>query len=119
LTFPADFTADPGLLEQFKSIPGLTQESAQPFVELYQRGFTEASERYWNETAAQWETETKADPEIGGSHLDGIIATVQPLLQDESLTDPGFRALLDTYGLGSNPAVIRTLYRWAMAIEGR
>jgi hypothetical protein len=115
LTFPEGFQRDEALMAEFGKVPGLTQESAQNLADLHQRAMSQASERYWNDRAAQWERESRAEIE----NLDAVVSTIQPLLHDETLTDPAFVELLDHYGLGNHPAVIRTLSRWARAIENR
>jgi len=70
----------------------------------------------WKTTLTGWETEVKADREVGGSNLDTVKTTISKVLDNPALTDPKFREALDVTGGGSNPAVIRTLYRWAKAL---
>ena len=98
---------------------GLKQPTAQKLVELSQNLQKAAAEKQWNdwkETNTKWVDEVKADKEIGGTNLDSVKQTVAKLLDNPEMSDPKFREVLDFTGAGNNPAVIRTLYRWAKAL---
>lgn len=122
LTLPEGFEAGEQL-DEFKSIakdiPGLTGPQAQKLVELAGTALKTNLDRVygeWNDTQTKWVGEVKADPELGGDKLDGVKQTISKLLDNSELSDPKFREALDFTGAGNNPAVIRTLYRWAQRL---
>jgi len=101
---------------------GLTQTQAQELVDFYIK-HTQASHNApieaWKATQDQWRSEINSDPEIGGSKLNGVKASLGKLydsLGDTTLTD-AFREAMDFTGAGNNPAVIRLLYRVAQRLN--
>jgi hypothetical protein len=123
LTLPEGFEAG----EQFdefkniaKEIPGLTGPQAQKMVELAATAMkTNMDKLYggWDKQQTDWVTEIKGDPEIGGAKLDEVKQTVSKVLDNAELSDPKFREALNLTGAGNNPAVVRTLYRWAQRLS--
>lgn len=110
--------------EQFtnlaKEIPGLTGESAQKLFDLHTavvKQAAEASTAAWEKQNADWQAEIKADPEIGGTKLEGVLQTVSRVMDNADLTDPKFKEALNFTGAGNNPAIVRTLARWAKALS--
>lgn len=67
----------------------------------------------WKTTKASWEGEIKADKDIGGAKLEQSIASIrkgaETLLGTEAAKS--FRQALDSTGAGSNPAVVRALFK--------
>lgn len=67
----------------------------------------------WAATKAEWEAEIAADPEIGGAKqaesLSQISKGVDTLLGAKA--GKAFRAALDATGAGSNPAIVRGLFK--------
>jgi hypothetical protein len=117
LTLPEGATLDPALMGDFQKISGVTQANAQSFVDLHQRALTETSTRYWDGQEAEWRKSTNGDPEIGGEKLASeVVPAVKELLANRDLIDPEVVNLLNTYRLGSHPAIIRSLYRIARAL---
>jgi len=108
--------ADPGLIADFGKIAGkanISHETAGELMNLH----TQASERYWTERQTAWEKQVHADKEIGGERLTTeVVPAVKELLANRDLIDPEVVSLLNTYRLGSHPAIIRSLYRIAMAL---
>lgn len=95
---------------------GLSQDTAQKLMGLYGEALKFANKAITDPWIAQnekWVAEAKADPEFGGDKFDGMRTTIAKALDDPALSDPKFREALDMTGAGNNPAVIRTLYRWA------
>lgn len=99
---------------------GLSQPNAQKLIDLHaavNKAAVENLSAGWQKQNDEWVAEVKADPEIGGAKLDEVRQTISKLLDNPELTDPKFRAALDFTGAGNNPAVIRTLSRWAKALS--
>jgi hypothetical protein len=122
ITFPDGFTRDNESFGKFSEIAkaaNLPLPVAQQLTDLYaqvSKAESEKNSSTWRTTLTGWETEVKADREIGGSNLDSVKTTVAKVLDNPALTDPKFREALEFSGLGSNPATIRTLFRWAKAL---
>lgn len=53
-----------------------------------------------------WEAEARGAEDIGGAKFDASVAKAQTAIA--AFATPGLKALLETYGLGSHPEVIRT-----------
>lgn len=88
---------------------GLNNDQAQAALDFKIRLENEAfaSQR---QQVAQWEHSVRADPELGGKHLDTTIATATRAMQHY---DPqgNIAKLLSASGHGSNPEVVRFLYK--------
>ena len=99
---------------------GITQPQAQKLIDLYKASSESASTKIydaWREQNEKWQNEVKGDQELGGTKLEGVRQTISKLLDNPELSDPKFREALDYTGAGNNPAVIRTLYRWAQKLS--
>lgn len=97
----------------------LSAPTAQALFDLYTndvKGQLDKVYSYWPEQNRKWIAEVQSDPELGGDRLAEVKQTVARVLDNAELSDPGFRAALDISGMGSNPAVVRTLYRWAQRL---
>jgi hypothetical protein len=120
LVLPEGAAVDEGLMGKFKEVAtGLPHAKAQALLDLYLS--TQGSEvarnaDFWKTTRDGWEAEVRADPLVGGDKLETVVQTVAKVLDNPQLTDPGFRQALNFTGLGSHPAAVRTLYRWAQAL---
>lgn len=96
------------------------QKQAQALVDLYAKSLNAALKGQldsWHKQQGDWQREIQADPELGGSNLDVVKQTVSRVLDNSELSDPKFREALSFTGAGNNPAVVRTLYRWAKALS--
>lgn len=135
LTMPEGFEVAPERIESFsKIVEGLPHDKAQALVNLYadfQKQENQKSFDFWKETREKWETEARGweDPEVKNakftagdrtiSGLDAMVHTIKKVIDNPQLTDPKFKEALEFTGMGSNPATIRTLYRWASKlVEG-
>ena len=121
-TVPDGFTLDEGVAknagELFKSLvdgKGINQSDAQKLVDFYVKETKEAFESPFNayvEKRQEWRDEINSDPNIGGSKLDGVKASIGRLI--DSFGDvkiaQAFREAMDYTGAGDNPAVVRGLY---------
>lgn len=101
---------------------GINHPQAEKLMGLYTdavKQMTESTTRAWEEQNTAWQNEVKADKELGGTNLPVVKQTISKMLDNPDMTDPKFREALDFTGAGNNPAVIRTLYRWAQKlVEG-
>lgn len=98
---------------------GINQPQAEKLVGLYAaatKASVEATTRAWEEQNSTWQNEVKADKELGGTNLTSVLQTISKMLDNPDMSDPKFREALDFMGGGNNPAIIRTLYRWAKAL---
>lgn len=94
----------------------LSLPAAQALFDLYHNEISErvkSDMSFWSTQQSKWLEEVQKDSELGGDKLPNVKQTVARVLDNTELSDPGFRAALDFSGMGSNPAVVRTLYRWA------
>jgi hypothetical protein len=126
---PEGFEPAPERLETFsKIIEGVPHKTAQALVDLYAQTVKAEGEKslnFWKETREKWEGEARAwtDDEVKNakfstsertiSGLPAMVLTIKKVLDNPQLTDPKFKEALEFTGMGSNPAAIRTLYRWA------
>lgn len=121
LTLPEGFEKTEAF-ERFTTLAGehkLSKDTAQALFDLYHedvKGQLDKVYSYWPEQNKKWIAEVQSDPELGGDKLPEVKQTVARVLDNADLSDPGFRAALDISGMGSNPAVVRTLYRWAQRL---
>lgn len=105
--------------ETFAKENKLTQPQVQQLIDTHTsaiKATTEALYADWHKQNDTWRDEVKADKEIGGANLEKVLQTVSKVLDNSELTDPKFREALEYTGAGNNPAVARTLYRWAKAL---
>lgn len=100
--------------EVFKEL-NLTQEQAQKLVGLYAEKVQEQSEAVatrWQETRESWVTSAKEDEEIGGDNWDDTLAVAGAVMSDEAgFATPELRELMNQYGIGDNPEVIKFVTR--------
>jgi hypothetical protein len=122
LTLPEGFEKN-DLFNDFSTLATeskLPHDVAQKLIDLYSNGAkasAEASLKGWQETNAKWQEEVKADKEVGGANLSGVLQTISKVVDNPDLTDPKFREALDFTGAGNHPAVVRTLAKWAKALS--
>lgn len=111
-----NFDAFAGVMKEF----GVSQEKAQELVGLHAKSIEAALKSLrddWTQKQQEWQGVIKTDPEIGGRNFEGVKQTISKVLDNVELTDPGFREAMDFTGAGNNPAIVRTIYRWAKALS--
>jgi hypothetical protein len=122
LTLPEGTSRDDQFFGDFKNIAteaGLTGPVAQKLVDLAARQTKAANESLlaqWDKQQQDWQTEIKADKEIGGDKLDQVLQTFSKVANDPELTDPKFREALTYTGAGNHPAIVKTLAKWSKAL---
>ena len=115
---PEGFTLDEDVAKNattlFKEL-NLNQSNAQKLVDFYVKETKEAFDAPFNayvDTRQAWRDEINADPNIGGTRLNGVKASIGRLIDsfgDSKLVE-AFRDAMDYTGAGDNPAVVRALY---------
>lgn len=119
LTLPEGFEKGENW-EKFTNIAkGLSHSQAQELIGLAEASVKAREEAVfgrWHEQITNWQKEIKADQELGGTNFETMKQTVAKVLDNPELSDPGVRDALAHTGAGSNPALVRTLYRWAKAL---
>lgn len=104
----------------FKEL-GLTQPQAQKLVDFYNNQVKAQTDTINNAVAATreaWRNEVRADPDIGSRipEVQTEIGRALDKLGDQKLVK-SFRESMDTTGMGDNPALIKTLYRFAKMVN--
>lgn len=118
---PEGVTLDEGMLEVFAPAMkdlGLTQEQAQGLVNIQaqqvqaqQQGQVDA----FSQQLEGWITDAKSDKEYGGDKFDESSATA--LQAVEAFGTPELKTMMETYGVGNHPEMIRFMYRVGQAIK--
>lgn len=123
LTLPEDMKTDDPLFQKFGGL--MTDDKLDPqargqaLLDLYTdavKTAREAGTDAWNNVNKEWQTQTMADPEIGGAKFGAAKATIAKAI-DTLPADlaAGFRQALDITGAGNHPAVVKALHAFALA----
>lgn len=113
-----DLNAD--LLKNFQTTAkelGLSQENAQKLVDFGSnlvQGGEDARLENRESTLEAWETEIKADEDVGGDKLEETLDRGRRVLRDHGTKE--LATMLEESGLGSNPHVIRFLVKLDKAL---
>lgn len=112
---PEGMTVDAKAIEQatpvFKEL-GLNQEQAQKVVDTYAKLVQESSQQQindFNQLKADWREESSKDAEIGGDKFNENIGVAKQAL--DKFGTPELKQLMDDYGIGNHPEVIRLMVR--------
>ena len=123
ITVPEGMSKDDALWSDFTNLATehkLTGPVAQGLIDLAAKQVQAASQKLqasWDKQNADWQAEIRADKEIGGDKLNGTLQTFSKVASNPELSDPKFREALAITGAGNNPAIVRTLTRWAKALS--
>ena len=123
ITLPEGLSKDDALFGDFTNLAkehGLPMPVAQTLVDLAAKQVQAANQKLqasWDKQNADWQAEVRADKEIGGDNLQGVLQTFSKVASDPELSDPKFREALAFTGAGNHPAIVRTLARWAKALS--
>lgn len=111
-----------GKFTEFAKAKSLTQSEAQGLVDLFVESGADLSAAVEAQLVAQheaqiaaWAEEAKADKDIGGANYEANLAVSQSAIG--RFGPPEFKALLDAYGIGNHPAVIKTFLAIGKAIS--
>ena len=101
----------PAQLKGFQDLArelNLSQEKAQQVVDYEAKRQAEQAEQFVN-MRNDWLKEAKADKEIGGAKFDKAVDLAKTAIAQYG--SPELTELLETYGLGNHPAVLRAFSR--------
>lgn len=114
-TMPEGMDVDTALLEQavpvFKEL-GLTQEQAQKLVDLQAQNVQASQQAQvdsFNQLKQDWLDQAKSDDEIGGDGFDENVSDARLFI--DKFGTPELKTLLNDYGVGNHPEVIRAFAR--------
>jgi hypothetical protein len=114
-TMPEGVTIDPEYLKSLAPAlkeAGLTQEAAQTFIEAQAKLFQAQEEtrvQAFDQMTQNWLNSAKADKEIGGETFDQNVQAARSALKQ--FGTPELNGLLQDYGIGNHPEVIRIFTR--------
>lgn len=110
-TLPEGVESDAAAMQEasalFKEL-GLTQEQAQKLVDFQAKKIQEGSASQadtYSQLVNGWLDEAKGDKEYGGEHFDENAAIAAKAVN--TFGSPKFKELLETYGIGNHPEMIR------------
>lgn len=121
---PEGAKEDPELMGQFKELAKaekLSPEMAQKIVDFAPKlseRIAQANQQAWNETIQDWQSQVKADPEIGGAKLEANLSNISKAI--DSYMPKEKQALLDAFvltGAGSNPQIVKFIARLASQVS--
>lgn len=106
---------DPALADTLKDLAGLPAETVQKLVDRHAqlvKQVADSNSQAWQKLNEQWQSEARADKEIGGEKLDKeVVPLVQKAIDKANI--PGLKEALALTGAGNNPAVIKFAYMMA------
>lgn len=123
----ADFAVEEGLtldaevLDQFKAeakAANLPQDKAQAFVDMavkLSKDWNDKAVAAFTETRTGWREATKSDPEIGGAKLAEVLSGAKAVR--DSFGSPELTEVLNTFGLGDHPAVVKFFHKVRQAVS--
>lgn len=114
---PEGMALDAKAVEAFEPIArelDLTQEQAQKLVDLQAASVKQQVEA-WQGTIKGWADAARADKEIGGANLDASLNAGKAFLK--AYGTPELSKVLDDYGIGNHPEVIRAFAKAGMAMS--
>lgn len=120
-TLPEGMEMDADVLGEFKNLAkelNIPQAKAQQLIDFQTQLATKQAEAYQaavTKQAQDWAASIKNDPEIGGENYDKSVASAIKVIQ--SFGDPALTELLNTTGLGNNPALFKFCHRISAAIS--
>jgi hypothetical protein len=104
---PDGFAPDDSLRAEFVPVArelNLSPKGAQKLVDLHAKNLQLQSQR-WGEHLTELRSQAQADPEIGGAkYLDAVAAGRRVI---SKYGTPGLRKLMNDYGVGAHPEMIR------------
>ena len=90
----------------------LSQEKAQQMVDLFAEqigAIEQGSREAWERQKQEWTEAVRKDPELGGANYDATLQHSQTFVA--RFGDAELQTLLDEYGVGSHPALVRAFAR--------
>jgi len=75
----------------------------------------EAATAAWNAQQETWQNEVKADPEVGGDKMDGVLAGITKVITEYG--SPEIAEILTNTGAGNNVHKVRMMNKIAKALN--
>lgn len=113
---PDGMTIDEGLAEAFKPIArelNLNQKGAQKLVDLKAKD-VQAQTKRWGDHLVELKNIAQADPEIGGAEYPKAVAVAKGAISKYGT--PAFRKMLNDYGVGAHPEMIKFMRKVGLAM---
>ena len=120
LTIPEGFSVDDAQRDSFLALANelkLPAESANKLVAFQAnlaKAATEGYSRAWEDQNKTWQNEVRADPEIGGQKLEGVLSGISKVL--DQYGSPELRQALASTGAGNNIHVVRFFHKMASVL---
>lgn len=120
ITLPEGFEADEVTQASFLALANKHQFSKEQVGELVDlqatamKAASEGASKLWSDMQATWTAEAKADSDIGGDKLEGVLTTVSQALDQYGSKEA--RDAFDLTGAGNNPHVIKFVHKMAAAL---
>jgi hypothetical protein len=115
---PEEFSVDEEAKSSFVDILNddklSAADRAQKLIDLQVGVMTKAANaisEQWNTQQTTWQSEVRADPEIGGANLEPTLGKINVLLDKYGSTE--LRGVFDLTGAGNNPHMIKFLSKIA------
>ncbi|OPA84284.1 hypothetical protein BFW86_24380 [Pseudomonas fluorescens] len=118
---PEGMEMDADVLGEFKGLAkelNIPQDKAQKLIDFQTQLAAKQAETYQaavTKQAQDWAASIKSDPEVGGENYDKSVESAIKVIQ--SFGDPALTELLNTTGLGNNPALFKFCHRISSAIS--
>ncbi|WP_219096563.1 hypothetical protein [Pseudomonas sp. UMAB-40] len=118
---PEGMDMDAEVLGEFKGLAkelNISQEKAQQLIDFQTKLATKQAEEYQAAVTKQkedWAAAVKNDPELGGEKYEKSVESAVKVIQ--AFGDEGLKNLLNTTGLGNNPALFKFCHRVSQAIS--
>lgn len=110
-TLPEGMAMNQAALDKFLPLAkemNLSQEKAQQMVDLFAEqigAIEQGSREAWERQKQEWTEAVRKDPELGGANYDATLQHSQAFVA--RFGDAELQTLLDEYGVGSHPALVR------------
>lgn len=118
---PEGMTVNADTLDRFKPVMkdiGLNQEQAQKLATSmaeYVQAQQQAQVDAFTQQKSEWIDQAKADKEYGGDKFDESIGIA--LQSVDKFGTPELKDILNDYGIGNHPEVVRFMYRVGKALK--
>jgi len=96
-----------------------SHKASQTLIDFYAKAAKESADANaaaWQAQNMKWQDEVKADPEVGGNKLPGVLQTISKLLDDPELNGPQLRKDLAFTGAGNLPSMVKFLHKVAVRL---
>lgn len=118
IKLPEGFEVDAPVMDEFLGIMNnrdLTPaQQAQALVELQSKTVQAASEKVsalWEAKQTEWQDEVRADTEVGGAKLEGVLGGISTLLNTHGT--PELRQVFSETGAGNNIHMVKFMHKIA------